>query len=80
MAVRITEYGTVQRRDVYDDSVKTYVYYDIPLQWILYLYYVGGHQLLLSLSGPLDTPYSVELWCVSAFGGRIELSTHRMME
>ena len=45
-----------------DDSVKVYVYYDIPLQRISYLYFVGGHCLLLSLSGPLDLPYSVEQW------------------
>ena len=45
---------------------QNYMYYDIPLQCILYLYYVGGHQLLLSLSGPLDMPYPVELWCIGA--------------
>ena len=37
----ITEYGTV--RDVYDN----YAYYDILLQRILYLYFMGGHMLLL---------------------------------
>ena len=57
-------------------SVKMYAYYDILLRQILYLYYMGRHQLLLSISGPLDMPYSVEPWCISAFGGHIELSTH----
>ena len=47
----ITEYGTVWQWDVYDDSVEVYTYYDIPLWWILYLYFVGGHQLLLLLLG-----------------------------
>ena len=60
-------------------SVKMYAYYDILLWQILYLYYMGRHQLLLSISGPLDMPYSVEPWCISAFSGHIELSTHRTM-
>ena len=63
---------------MYDDSVKAYTYYDIPLWWILYLYFMGGHRLLLLLSGPLDMPHSVEAWCVSTFGGHIKLNTHQM--
>ena len=55
-----------------DDSVEVYVYYDILLQRISYLYFVGGHHLLLSLSGPLDLPYSVEQWCVGTFGGLVK--------
>ena len=71
----ITEYGTVQLWDVYDDSVEVYTYYDIPTRWILYLYFIGGHWLLLSLGGPLDMPYSVELLCISVFGGPVKLNT-----
>ena len=71
----ITEYDTVWQQDVYDNSVEMYAYYDILLWQILYLYYVGRYQLLLSLSGPLDTPYSVEPWCISILGGHIELNT-----
>ena len=44
---------------MFDNSVEVYAYYDILLRWIFYLYFTGGHRLLLSLSGPLDTPYSV---------------------
>ena len=42
----ITEYGTVQWRDIYDNSVEVYTYYDIPLWRILYLYFMGGYRLL----------------------------------
>ena len=38
---------------------------------------MGGHRLLLSLSGPLDMPYSVELWCIGVFGGQVKLNTHQ---
>ena len=38
----ITEYDTVQWWDMYDDLVEMYVYYNIPLWQILYLYFVGG--------------------------------------
>ena len=75
----ITQYGTVWWQDVYNDSVEVYAYYDIPLQHILYLYFVGGHQLLLLFNGPLDMPYSVEVWCISTFGGDVKLNTHRTM-
>ena len=40
---------------------------------------MGGHWLLLSLSGPLDMPYSVEPWCVSTFSGHVKLNTHQTM-
>ena len=63
---------------MYDDSVKTYAYYNILLGQISYLYFVGRHQLLLSLSGPLDLPYLVELWCIGAFGGHIKLNIRQM--
>ena len=59
---------------MYDDLVKVYAYYDILLQWIVYLYFMGRHQLLLSLSGPLDMPYSVEPWCISTFDGHVKLN------
>ena len=64
---------------MYDDLVEMYVYYNIPLRWILYLYFMGGNQLLLQLSGPLDMPYSVELQCVGTFVDHVELNTHWMM-
>ena len=60
----ITGYGTVQWQDVYDNSVEVYMSYDIPLQQISYLYFMGRRQLLLLLSGPLDLPYSIEQWCI----------------
>ena len=64
---------------MYDDSVEVYVYYNTPLQWIFYLYFAGGHQLLCSLSGPLDSSYSVEPSCMGTFsGGRVELNIHWM--
>ena len=42
----ITECGVVRRLGMY-------AYYNIPLQQILFLYLVGGHQLLFSLGDPL---------------------------
>ena len=75
----ITEHGTVRLRDVYDDSVEVYTYYNIPPRRIFYLFFIGGHWLLLLLSGSLDMPYSVELWCIGVFSGPIKLNTCQMM-
>ena len=40
---------------------------------------VGRHWLLFLLSGPLDMPYSVESWCIDAFGSCVKLNTHWIM-
>ena len=52
-----------------------HAYYNIQIS---YLYFVGRQPLLISLSGLLDLPYLVELWCISAFGGHIKLNIHQM--
>ena len=46
--------------------------------WLLGITEYGTVQLL-SLSGPLDMPYSVELWCIGVFGGPVKLNTCWMM-
>ena len=63
---------------MYNDLVKMYAYYGTPLWWIFYLYFAGRHQLLLSLSGPLDSPYSVEPWYIGAFGSHVKLNICQM--